>query len=258
MASALIGYTGFVGGNIAKQAKFNAYFNSKNIDSIGGESYDLVVCSGVPAVKWWSNKNPDEDWTIVNSLIETYSAIKAQRFVLISTVDVYTHPVNVDENTVIDLDGLHPYGRHRLLLERALKDKFEDLHIVRLPALFGTGLKKNALYDFICRNQTDKINLASCFQWYPLSRIWMDIQKVLEQRLSLVNFAVQPVSMQAIKDRFFPEISAGSDPVPVAYYDMHSIHGLAVGGVDKHYLIRDSELLDEMADWLKSPEVHCA
>ncbi|MCK2086761.1 NAD-dependent epimerase/dehydratase family protein [Thauera aromatica] len=258
MTSALIGYTGFVGGNIARQASFDACFNSKNVDEIRGKGFDLVVCAGVPAVKWWANKNPAEDWAIIERLIDIYSTVKARRFVLISTVDVYPHPAGVDERTSIELEGLHPYGRHRLLLEKALEGKFEELHVVRLPALFGPGLKKNALYDFLCSNQTEKINLASCFQWYPLTRIWADIQKVIERRLSLVNFAVEPLPMRVIKERFFPGIAAGTAPAPVAFYDMQSVHAQAFGEADERYLMRAPEVLDEMARWLKSPEVHCA
>lgn len=258
MTSALIGYTGFVGGNIARQANFDAYFNSKNIDKIRGKSFDLVVCAGVPAVKWWANKNPGEDRAIVERLIEIYSTIKARRFVLISTVDVYPQPDGVDEQTSIEIGELGPYGRHRLLLERALTQRFDDLHIVRLPALFGPGLKKNALYDFLCLNQIDKINLDSCFQWYPLSRIWADIQKVVERRLALVNFAVEPLSMGAIQEQFFPEIVAGAEPTPVAYYDMRSVYAQELGSPDERYLLRKADILFEMECWLKSPEIRCA
>lgn len=258
MTSALIGYTGFVGGNIARQTEFDAYFNSKNIDEVCEKAFDLVVCAGVPAVKWWANKNPGEDWAIVEHLIDIYRNIKARRFVLISTVDVYPHPISVDEHTPIELEGLNPYGRHRLLLERALEGRFDDLHVVRLPALFGLGLKKNALYDFICRNQTEKINLESCFQWYPLAGIWADIQRVIECRLSVVNFAVEPFPMRVIKERFFPNILAGTKPATVAYYDMQSVYAKMFGGADDRYLMRAPEVLDEMARWLNSPEVHCA
>ena len=37
-ASALIGYTGFVGSNLLRQRAFDATFNSKNIEQISGRS----------------------------------------------------------------------------------------------------------------------------------------------------------------------------------------------------------------------------
>lgn len=259
MTSALIGHTGFVGGNIARQASFDCYFNSKNIDEVRGREFDLVVCAGVPAIKWWANQNPDEDWAVVERLIETYSTIRARRFVLISTVDVYPRPVGVDEKTPVDKADLAPYGRHRLLLEKALQKQFSNLHIVRLPALFGPGLKKNALYDFLCSNQVEKINLASHFQWYPLNRIWPDIQRVIDNRLPVVNFAVEPISMDIIQQRYFPDVLlAGTAALPEAHYDMQSVFAQQLGNLNQRYLMSKDEVLAEMDVWLKSPEVRCA
>ena len=51
------------------------------------------------------------------------------------------------------LDGLHPYGRNRLELEDLVRKEFDTL-VVRLPALFGKGLKKNFIYDAITRIPT--------------------------------------------------------------------------------------------------------
>lgn len=258
MTRALIGHTGFVGGNIARQTSFDCYFNSQNIDEVRGREFDLVVCAGVPAVKWWANQNPEEDWAVIERLIEIYSTIKAKRFVLISTVDVYPQPIGVNESTSVDEADIAPYGRHRLLLEKALEKYFNNLHIIRLPALFGPGLKKNALYDFLCFNQVEKINLASSFQWYPLTRIWTDIERVIESRLPVVNFAVEPMPTDVIQKRFFPDVTAGAAASPQAHYDMHSIYAERLGGLNQDYLMSKDEILAEMEAWLKSPEVRCA
>ena len=40
---ALIGYTGFVGGNLHRQHAFDALFNSKNIEEIRGRSFARIV-----------------------------------------------------------------------------------------------------------------------------------------------------------------------------------------------------------------------
>jgi hypothetical protein len=37
MATALIGYTGFIGSNLARQFDFDDFYNSKNIDDIAGK-----------------------------------------------------------------------------------------------------------------------------------------------------------------------------------------------------------------------------
>lgn len=148
MNSAIIGYTGFVGSNLVRQVDFNSLYNSKNIESIIGKKFDLLVCSGAPAVKWLANKEPEKDLENIKRLTKCLGKVAAKKVILISTVDVYPLPVEVDEDTEIDLEVLHPYGKHRLELERFVEARFDSL-IVRLPGLFGDGLKKNIIYDLL-------------------------------------------------------------------------------------------------------------
>ncbi len=53
---------------------------------------------------------------------------------------MYKNPVAVYEDTEIDLEGLHAYGKHRYMVEKMVRERFENCLIVRLPALFGLGL----------------------------------------------------------------------------------------------------------------------
>ena len=45
----------------------------------------------------------------------------------------------------INIDKLTTYGKNRLLLEQFVEKNYDNYLIVRLPALFGKGLKKNLL-----------------------------------------------------------------------------------------------------------------
>lgn len=257
MKTALIGYSGFVGSNILAQQSFTHLFNSRNIHEVRGQAFDLVVCAGVPAVKWWANQNPDEDWAIIQNLADIYRSINARRFVLISTVDVYPSPLGVSESTPIELETVPPYGKHRLLLEGVLKDAFAKVHVIRLPGLFGQGLKKNILFDMLCHNILEKINPQSRFQWYPLSLIWLHIEAVIANDLGLVNFAVEPITTDTLVANFFPDLSVGSDPFPLAQYDMRSEHAVLFGG-EQGYLLTADQVMIAMQDWLKNPGVTCA
>src|ERR1044071_4968884 len=87
MPSALIGYTGFVGGNLLKQGTFEGRYNSKNVESIAGQTYDLVVVAGTTAEKWKANRNPEADGKAIGRLTTALEQVNAARVVLISTVD---------------------------------------------------------------------------------------------------------------------------------------------------------------------------
>src|SRR4029077_1194449 len=115
-AAALIGYSGFVGGNLLAQHPFDARFNSSNIGEIAGRSFDLIVCAGAPSEKWKANADPEGDLANIERLAGAVTGETSRRVVLISTVDVFGRPIDVDEQSPVPTDGLHAYGRHRRLL----------------------------------------------------------------------------------------------------------------------------------------------
>ncbi|CAI3193862.1 NAD-dependent epimerase/dehydratase family protein [Clostridium neonatale] len=149
MITSLVGYTGFVGSNLAKSFKFDNLYNSKNIEEAFGTNPDLLVYSGVPAEKFLANSNPEKDLKIIENAFENIKKINSKKVVLISTIDVYKNPINVDEDTEIDTEGLLPYGLNRYKLERLVEENFENHLIVRLPGLYGENIKKNFIYDLI-------------------------------------------------------------------------------------------------------------
>jgi hypothetical protein len=151
MKKALIGYTGFVGSNINLSTYFDFQFNSKNIELILEKKYGLVISAGVRAEKFLANKYPENDLNGINELTNILKDLKTKKFVLISTIDVYDNPVDVDENTIIDKSKCQPYGLNRIYLEEFVKENFLDYLIVRLPALYGRGLKKNFIYDMMTK-----------------------------------------------------------------------------------------------------------
>ncbi|MDF2923205.1 MAG: hypothetical protein K0R57_2119 [Paenibacillaceae bacterium] len=145
----LVGNTGFVGSNIAEQTKFEGLYNSKNIKDAFGTHPDLLIYAGIRAEKFLANSDPDKDFEIVKEALENIKKISPQKLVLISTVDIYKHPNNVDEDSEIEKAGLHPYGFNRYWLEEQALASGIDALIVRLPALFGRNLKKNFIFDII-------------------------------------------------------------------------------------------------------------
>lgn len=222
MRTALIGCTGFVGTTLLRQAQFDDGYNSKNIEDITGRHYDLVVCAGAPAVKWQANQQPQEDWANLQRLMNALQQVTASSFVLISTVDVYDPPVNVDEDTAIVPDNIHPYGKHRFLLEQFVQQQFAKHHIVRLPGLFGHGLKKNFIYDLMHTNCLHLTHCDSVFQFYDLAELWEHLMLVQKHAIPLINFATEPLSARELAAFCFGLEFQNETERPPVYYDMHT------------------------------------
>jgi hypothetical protein len=219
--TALIGHSGFVGSNLAAQGEYAALFNSRNINDIAGKNFDTIVCAGVTAVKWKANKDPEADWAGIEKLLQPLSSAKAARFILLSTIDVYASPNGVTED-VLPATENHAYGRHRLMVEEFVRDRFDNHHIIRLPGLFGPGLKKNVIFDLLNDNCLDAIQPLSSFQYYDLRHLTSDLEKMVRENISVLNLATGPVSTKAILDHYAPEKIVGGHAGSPAHYDFRS------------------------------------
>ena len=245
MNSALIGYTGFVGTTLRGQTSFDANFNSSNIQDIADQSYSLVVCAGAPAAKWIANQEPEADLKNLNMLMDYLKSIHAEQFVLISTVDVYQTPIGVDEQTPIDTESLHAYGKHRYFLEQFVAENFANHRIVRLPGLFGTGLRKNFLFDMIHKGESPWTHHASVFQFYNMGNLWHDLQTVLQSDLSLINFATEPVSAADVAAHAFSLDYAFETENPPVQYDMQTCQAEFFGATGP-YIQPASDVLNQI------------
>jgi len=249
VSNCLIGHTGFVGSNLLRQISFDAFYNSSNITAIKERNFDLVVCAGVSAVKWKANQNPEEDLANINVLINNLKEIEANYFILISTVDVYKNPVNVNEDTVIDPEQVDPYGRHRYYVEKFIKEKFNNHLIIRLPALFGSGLKKNFIYDLIHNNCLHLTHCESAFQFYNLDNLWQDTQIAIKNSLSLVNFVTEPVMAKEIASYCLGVDFTNITDKPPVYYDMRSKY-CRLFGADPDYMYSKKETLEQLKNYI--------
>lgn len=244
MKSALIGYTGFVGGNLEKQNQFDDLYNSKNIAEIRGKEYDLVVSAANRAEMWRINQEPEVDRAEIENYIDHIRNVKVRKFVLISTVGVYKNPNGANEDTTIETEGLTPYGINRYYLEQFCRENF-DTTIIRLPGLFGEGLKKNVIFDLLNGNNIDRIHKDGVYQYYNLGNIWQDIQIALKNNLPLVNFATPPVSTEEVaRECFGTDFTNAPEDVKPAFWDMHSKYAELYSGEDNYLYTKQHELAD--------------
>ncbi len=301
---ALVGYTGFVGSNLAEHGQFDRLYNSKNIDEAAGTGPELLVYAGLRAEKFLANSAPEKDLALIYQAEENIRRIEPERVVLISTIDVFKTPRGVDENTEISTEGLAPYGRNRYQLERWVRQYDPEALIVRLPALFGKNLKKNFLYDFIHRipsmlnggkfaelsrawppladyyrlqdngfyklrelngeerallkerfarlgfsalNFTDS---RSVFQFYPLARLWGDIELALRENLRLFHPATEPVSAGELYRFLTGEDFRNELGGPPAGYDYRTVHSALFGRTDG-YICGKEEILAEIRKFVE-------
>lgn len=149
MLDGLIGHTGFVGGNLVQQHDFGGLYNSANVGELAGAAFDTLVCAAAPGSMFEANRFPERDGERLSALIGQLDAIgSARRFVLISTVAVLEGFTAESEDEVL-FESATPYGVNRRRLEVFVAERFPGALIVRLPALFGPGLKKNFLFDLL-------------------------------------------------------------------------------------------------------------
>lgn len=146
---ALIGKTGFVGGILAAQHDFPAQFNRANIHQADGQNFGTVVCAAAPGSMFAANRDPEGDAAAIDAVISALSGIKATRVVLISTIAVLAKFDGQDSENTTEFQALTPYGQNRRRLEAFCADHFDTSLILRLPALYGPGLRKNFIFDIM-------------------------------------------------------------------------------------------------------------
>jgi sugar phosphate isomerase/epimerase len=223
--NALIGWTGFVGQNLFDQMTNDeratySYYNSETIESICGNTFDTLICAGMPAAKWLANADPAKDRATLDRLIRCLEQVHAQRVYLISTVDVLDCSIPQREKGTVW--SVQPYGIHRKLLEDFVIQRFADVTVVRLPGLFGRGLKKNVLYDLPAANCISNISLDSRFQWYDIGDLWADMKKCRKFKCKCIHLVSEPVTTRDIVSRFFPHYLSACKGTHTVVYDLQT------------------------------------
>ena len=85
----VIGYTGFIGSYLFNALNIETGFNSKNIHLAKGSEFETIYCAAPSGTKWMANKNPQDDYDNIKSMMNSLSFIKAQKFILLSTENCF-------------------------------------------------------------------------------------------------------------------------------------------------------------------------
>ena len=93
----IIGYNGFIGSYLKKKLKTNYLYNSKNIKNISKTKFDIIYCAAPSSLIWKAKKNPEKDLSNVIKLCKNLINLKTKKFVLISSIEVYSKTSNCNE-----------------------------------------------------------------------------------------------------------------------------------------------------------------
>ena len=235
----LIGHSGFLGKNLLEQYKIENIYNSKNIHLLSEKTHDILFICAPSAEKWRANQNPTVDLHNISSLITQISKTKINKVIMFSTVDVYGNDLNQDEDCLIDIGKVHPYGKNRYVFETYLRAKF-DTTVIRLPGLFGNYLKKNVIFDLINSNQIDKISLLSKFQWMSTTRIKDFVDLSLKENINLINCVSEPIQTKELVLEFYPNVVDRCVGKTTIEYNVRTKH------TDSGYLLSKQEVLEDL------------
>ena len=200
---ALIGYTGFIGSNLLDFNKKIIKFNSKNIHKIKNKEFDIVICAGTSSKIWLSKKKPAEDKRKIKNLIDNLRSVKTNKFVLISTSEVYGKKKSCLE-TNLNLQNIDTnYGLNRLMLENFIEKKFQNNFILRLPIVYGKNFSKNSIYDLINKHEIDKLNGSDLIQIYNVANLKKHIKFVIKNNIKKLNVSSKPIKLSMLAKKFF-------------------------------------------------------
>ena len=245
---ALVGWSGFVGGALLPRVRPMVRFRSTDIEQLADADVAEVVCAGAPAEKWRANADPAEDWAGISRLIRALDTSRATSCVLISTIDVYADSCGADETTPADTEQPQAYGRHRALLEEFVRRRFADALVVRLPGMFGPGLKKNLVYDLIHQPEARFAHESSVFQFYDVRDLWGHVLLARDAGLDVVNLATEPVSSAQVARECFG-VDYRCDDRPEVRYDLRTRHAAELAGREGEYLCSAGEVLAAVRAW---------
>lgn len=238
---ALIGHSGYVGSALKRQAEFGALYRSTDIAGIAGRSFELAICAGVPAQKWIAERDPEADIANIRGLAGHLERVASDRFVLISTVDVFADSRGMDEDSAAEPDSA--YGRNRLWLEEFVRARFPNALVARLPGLVGPGLRKNALFDFRNDNALGAIDARARYQFYPMVNLWSDLNLALDAGLTLLHMAAEPLTIAEVAAEGFGRAFANELDRPPADYDFRTRHAALFGGAGPYLYSRRESLI---------------
>jgi hypothetical protein len=243
----IVGASGLVGSTYLRAHQSTAVIRREELYQDDGIlECERLVIAAPSAEKWLANSQPQTDWAEILRLGEAIKKRFAAREVLVfSTVDVYPLSTAPDEAT--DPRPAEPYGRHRKWLADYISSEFNSTTVIRLPGLFGSGLKKNPLFDIVNRRDDyiSRLHPNSEYQWVPIGWAIAKSEDFMTGVASVVNLVSEPVAIQDLEIFGSSWKALLNSESPIIRYGVRTMH--AASG----YFLGSQQVVEMVREWSK-------
>lgn len=151
----VLGAAGFVGSAIVSEARARGL----SVLPVTRDTYQpglaarwLINANG-NSKKFLAREQPAREFDLsVRSVMQSLYDFRVERYVFLSTIDVYDNvrdPAANTEGATIRRDRLSAYGLHKLMAEDLVRHHAPDWLVLRMGGFVGPGLRKNSIYDLL-------------------------------------------------------------------------------------------------------------
>ena len=90
----------------------------------------------------------------------------------------------------------------------------------------------------------------STYQFYPLSRLWKDINIALEHDIELLHLATEPVGAGELYNSLMSEEFINEIMVKPVHYDYRTVYSSVLGGNDFGYIMDKEMVISAIKDFI--------
>lgn len=239
MNNAIFGYTGLIGTYLTTMFDFKYFFNSKNIELAKNKNFDILFITCIQSTKWY--KNIELDKLMFENILNILKTITATKVILFSSIDVYNNLDNSNESTIINYNLNNNFNKNKYLFETEIISLFNNYHIIRLPVIFGNGLKKNIIFDLL--NDVKEINFNSTFQFYNLENLKDDINICINNNIKLCNLVSEPINNNELI-KLFNKQYIHNNKIPLINYNIKSQYYKLFNGINGFTISKENILIN--------------
>jgi hypothetical protein len=239
----ILGANGFIGSHLVSVFP-DAVRITRESSLIRGKIETLFIAAPTSR-KYQVNRFPSEDLVDVNNILKLIqSSNRVENIVLVSTIDVYSNLESSSE--ISECKSELSYGGNRHFLETQLSSLGSNLKICRTGGLFGTGIKKNLMYDLVNRRTEFLMNynMESTYQWLPVDFFIKELLEFSCSDLSLKNIVGEPISVKAV-------VQAGGFQIDFGMYGELRSYDVTSNHEFNGYSLGSGEILCEINQYIQ-------